>query len=109
MVTRTIHGSYSSCKDGNYNNILQTFIQVADNLKNTPLHCACSHGSIELVDVILEIGADILAENDAGYTPLHIACSQGHEEVKVYFLNNQHTIYYIYLLLFTQDSPFSSV
>jgi len=50
-------------------------------LRNTPLHCACSFGSIEVVEALLDRGANIFAENDAKFTPLHIAGAQGHEEV----------------------------
>ena len=39
-----------------------------------PLHIAYEHDSIELVQILLDKGADVNAQNNSKQTPLHIAC-----------------------------------
>jgi len=48
----------------------------------TPLHQACQIGCVEMVNALLELGADINnQENFYGNSPLHIACSFRNDEV----------------------------
>eukprot|EP00053_Salpingoeca_punica_P010815 m.96717 g.96717 ORF g.96717 m.96717 type:complete len:351 (+) comp15497_c0_seq1:1022-2074(+) len=46
----------------------------------TCLHIAARHGSAEMVQTLLQLGADINARNVAGDTPLHEACRCQHGE-----------------------------
>jgi ankyrin repeat protein len=39
----------------------------------TPLHVAVAEGQPEIVDLLVEAGADLTARTDAGRTPLHVA------------------------------------
>ncbi|XP_042907067.2 uncharacterized protein [Parasteatoda tepidariorum] len=48
---------------------------------STALHQAAQGGNAEVVQVLLEAGANPTDETDEGYTPLHIAAKYGHLEV----------------------------
>src|SRR5258708_22890506 len=47
----------------------------------TPLHVASNQGDVELVQVLLEHGADIEAQDDYGSTPIHLASFFGEVEL----------------------------
>lgn len=47
----------------------------------SPLHIAASRGSIDLVRMLVRLGARIDAEDDAGRTPTELAESNGHDAV----------------------------
>uniref|UniRef100_A0A3Q2YLW9 Poly [ADP-ribose] polymerase n=1 Tax=Hippocampus comes TaxID=109280 RepID=A0A3Q2YLW9_HIPCM len=49
--------------------------------KSTPLHFAAGFGRKDVVDHLLQIGANVHARDDGGLIPLHNACSFGHSEV----------------------------
>ncbi|XP_067936599.1 poly [ADP-ribose] polymerase tankyrase-1-like isoform X2 [Watersipora subatra] len=49
--------------------------------KSTPLHFAAGFGRKDVVEHLLECGADVTARDDGGLIPLHNACSFGHAEV----------------------------
>ncbi|KAL4934775.1 ankyrin repeat-containing domain protein, partial [Aspergillus oleicola] len=42
----------------------------------TPLHKACSTGSADMIELLLQHGVDVEAVDARGRTPLHIACSE---------------------------------
>ncbi|KAL2063410.1 hypothetical protein VTL71DRAFT_5215 [Oculimacula yallundae] len=47
----------------------------------TSLHLAAAHDWIDIVELLLENGADIAAKSDGGWTPLHNACEVGFEKI----------------------------
>ncbi|XP_053307185.1 poly [ADP-ribose] polymerase tankyrase-2 isoform X1 [Spea bombifrons] len=49
--------------------------------KSTPLHFAAGFGRKDVVEYLLQIGANVHARDDGGLIPLHNACSFGHAEV----------------------------
>jgi ankyrin repeat protein len=57
--------------------------------KDTPLHHAMSHGNIDIVKELLNIGADVKAVNQDGDTPLHVASAFGHEAVAALLLDQE--------------------
>jgi len=48
---------------------------------STPLHRASGNGRAEVVRILLEHGADPIAQNKRGWAPLHRASDRGHVEV----------------------------
>lgn len=54
----------------------------------TPLHEASNHGHLEIIELLLENGADIEAndERSENITPLHDACSCGHLKIIEFLL-----------------------
>ncbi|XP_063095419.1 poly [ADP-ribose] polymerase tankyrase-2 isoform X4 [Cavia porcellus] len=49
--------------------------------KSTPLHFAAGFGRKDVVEYLLQNGANVQARDDGGLIPLHNACSFGHAEV----------------------------
>ena len=57
-------------------------INAQTELGNTPLHIACSHNNVELVQFLTEqCQCDQTIQNKDGELPLHIACRQRSLEV----------------------------
>lgn len=48
-------------------------IERRDKLGKTPLFFAVTYGREEMVDLLIEQGADVNAQDDTGLTPLHVA------------------------------------
>ncbi|MEN6545687.1 MAG: ankyrin repeat domain-containing protein, partial [Armatimonadia bacterium] len=51
-----------------------------DELGRTPLYQAAANGHTEIVELLLESGAQVNAKTDAGDTALGEATAQGHTE-----------------------------
>jgi|GEM_PF-3361116 ankyrin repeat protein len=49
--------------------------------QRAPLHLACDQGNLEVVETLLELGADVTATNWRGESGLHIAAFAKHPEV----------------------------
>lgn len=47
----------------------------------TPLHAASQQGSVEVVRLLLQKGADLRTTVETGWQPLHFASAQGHHDV----------------------------
>ena len=44
----------------------------------TALHCACSNGSAEVVEALIENEADLRCTDEEDIRPLHFAAMEGH-------------------------------
>ena len=56
--------------------------------RNVPLHAACYKGHREIVDILLQHGANVDEANNSRDTPLCMACKNGHHEVAKLLLKN---------------------
>ncbi|XP_071749523.1 transient receptor potential cation channel subfamily A member 1 homolog [Lepeophtheirus salmonis] len=56
-------------------------VNFGDHFDNSPLHVAALKGYEEIVDVLLEFGADIAKKNDDEQTPLHLAAKEGQKKI----------------------------
>ncbi|KAF0740512.1 hypothetical protein Ae201684P_017066 [Aphanomyces euteiches] len=58
---------------------LDTFADVdVMSKQKTPLMLAATLGRVDIMEYLLDQGADVFAENDEGNTALHFACDAGH-------------------------------
>ena len=58
----------------------QTNVNQADEDGNTPLHAAAYFGSLPIVTMLLQAGADPNVADASGQPPLFYACEAGHSE-----------------------------
>jgi ankyrin repeat protein len=86
---RSFNIVHSACYDGNLNvlksllddNKLTSFIDLQDYYRWTPLHIAAYMNRIDVVELLIENGANTTLCNDKGHSALHFACSKGHVEI----------------------------
>ncbi|KAK4880295.1 hypothetical protein RN001_008441 [Aquatica leii] len=75
--SRTYSDLNLACAFGTVENIMDLVVGGAQINKlqlYTPLHCATIHKRVDLVDLLLSLGATIDAKDTTGNTPLHLAC-----------------------------------
>jgi hypothetical protein len=60
---------------------LQADLEAIDASLSTPLHCACWKGHTDVVEKLLEKGANPLAVTESGWNPIHSAAFRGHAAV----------------------------
>ncbi len=58
-------------------------VEPRDNSENTPLYSAAFYGDLEMVQVLLEYGVDINAQNRYGRTPLSFASLDDRDDPRV--------------------------
>ena len=62
-------------------------LTVADNEGQTPLHIVCGYGTSDLMDFLIDCGADPLVKDNAGRTPFDFAVCMDNFEVIMHQLN----------------------
>ncbi|XP_063817725.1 poly [ADP-ribose] polymerase tankyrase-2 isoform X1 [Pseudophryne corroboree] len=78
---------FEACRNGDVDRVRK--LVTAENVnsrdiagrKSTPLHFAAGFGRKDVVEHLLQSGANVHARDDGGLIPLHNACSFGHAEV----------------------------
>ncbi|XP_059398460.1 poly [ADP-ribose] polymerase tankyrase-1-like isoform X1 [Carassius carassius] len=78
---------FEACRNGDLSRVKRLVDSVNVNSKDmagrksTPLHFAAGFGRKDVVEHLLQTGANVHARDDGGLIPLHNACSFGHAEV----------------------------
>ena len=60
---------------------LSSLLASRDSTARTPLHMAARQGHVEVCELLLARGADVLAPEGHGAPPLVLASFEGHEDV----------------------------
>jgi len=55
--------------------------ESTDRFGRTSLHLASLRGDTEIVELLLEAGANVNIKNKFGWTPLHLAAREGHIDI----------------------------
>lgn len=62
-------------------NLTRQMVLARDDFRDSALHLASSHGEVDIVKLLLSLGADVNAENNLGSSPLNLAAVAGSVEV----------------------------
>ena len=57
-------------------------INQQGELNFTPIQNACIHGNLDIIEILLENGAEISVKNDFGYDARHYATEEYHDKSK---------------------------
>ena len=89
---------YTACKNGSLTQVKEyvenktLVIERKDGDEKTPLHYACFHNHLPIVEYLISEGANIEAKSSLQKTPLHYACEKGHLPVVEYLLTKSANI-----------------
>uniref|UniRef100_A0AAR2LEK7 Poly [ADP-ribose] polymerase n=1 Tax=Pygocentrus nattereri TaxID=42514 RepID=A0AAR2LEK7_PYGNA len=78
---------FEACRNGDVSRVKRLVDSANVNAKDmagrksTPLHFAAGFGRKDVVEHLLQTGANVHSRDDGGLIPLHNACSFGHAEV----------------------------
>lgn len=63
-------------------------INTMDDDKYTPLHRACYSNNVEIVEYLLQKGANVSAKTEMQWEPLHSCCQWNHYKCAAILLQN---------------------
>ena len=69
-----------------YNNGYILNAHETNKNKMTPLHCTCNNKNVKIMDLLIDLGADIDAQDIKGRTPLHYAVINNDERMVKHLL-----------------------
>ena len=86
-------GSFMFVADGereefHSNEHYQKIKDLITNVFFTPLHLAAFKGHSEMVDLLIQYGADVGFESSTDYTAFHFAVQEGHSDIVKILVNN---------------------
>lgn len=85
-LTQSIQSLYEACQSGNLKNVLnilknqKTLINRPNENGDFPLHIACLQGNLDVIEVLLQNGADVAKIDNRGYLPIHYSLLKSSEE-----------------------------
>ena len=86
QAQQTIHQLFKACRKGKIRKVREILAQPDANtfinehrgiIGKTPLHEATENHKLDIVEVLLDCGADVNAVSNGDYTALHIAATNG--------------------------------
>lgn len=86
QAQQTIHQLFKACRQGKVRKVREIVAQPDANtfinehrgiIGKTPLHEATENHKLDIVEVLLDCGADVNAVSNGDYTALHIAATNG--------------------------------
>ena len=60
---------------------------MKNECQSTPLHYACKSGDLQIVQYLIEKGANVEAQNSIGNGPLHLASGYGKTNIVKYLIS----------------------
>ena len=65
-----------------------TDVNTKDDIRDTPLHYACQCCLLDLIKILIDLGADVNAKRNNGWTPLHDVCRSFHLDNAEYLVDH---------------------
>jgi ankyrin repeat protein/tRNA A-37 threonylcarbamoyl transferase component Bud32 len=92
-------------KEGKEANTLANLVLQYSGTRQTPLHLAAKHGRVAVCRFLLEKGADVNIQDEAGWTCLHSACYSGNIECLSLLLQQEALLPYYNARNLDQTTP----
>ena len=86
---------HKACQTGNYDAVVAQLkkkknnVNLEDETGHTPIQLAALHGSFEVVQLLVENGADLNQQDPSGWCALHFAASGRNEKLFAYLLSQE--------------------
>ena len=87
---------HKACQKGNYDAVVAQLkkkknnVNLEDETGHTPIQLAALHGSFDVVQLLVENGADLNQQDPSGWCALHFAASGRNEKLFAYLLSQEN-------------------